>query len=70
MKHIVHVTVTMSVEVDDAELKKEFGKSSKRLILETAKSLATLNSMFDSKAEIVGSYDDEHPKVKKGKGSY
>ena len=70
MKHIVHVTVTMSVEVDESELKKEFGKSSKRLILETAKSLATLNTMFDSKAEIVGSYDDEKPKTKKGKGSY
>lgn len=69
MKHTVHVTVTMSVEIDTDDLKREFGKSTKWLILQEAIQKATLNDAFDSSAVIFDSYDDK-VKVRKGIGSY
>lgn len=69
MKHTVHVTVTMSVEIDTEELKKEFGKSTKKMVLAVAKQIATLDSQFDSSAVIFDTYDD-NVKVRKGISSY
>ncbi len=72
MKYTVNVTVTMSIEVDSDELKKEFGKANKRLILEEAKGKAlTRGSIFDCKAEIVDRYEDKKIlKVRKGISSH
>ena len=72
MKYTVNVTVTMSIEVDSDELKKEFGKVNKRLILEEAKGNAlTRGSIFDCKAEIVDQYEDKKIlKVRKGISSH
>lgn len=69
MKYTVHVTVTMSVEIDTDDMKAEFGKANKGLILQEAIQKATLNDAFDSKAVIFESYDDS-VKVRKGIGSY
>lgn len=70
MRHTVHVTVTMSVEIDTEELKREFGKSNKKMILEIAKQIATLDSAFDSKAVIADTWNEEKPKARKGISSY
>lgn len=71
MKHTVFVTVTMSVEIDDTELKKEFGSVSKKLIYQEAINKAKLKDAIHAKAEIFESYEDEpKKKVRKGIGSY
>lgn len=72
MKYTVNITVTMSVEVDSDEIKKEFGKVNNRLILEEAKGRMSLDNMFDSKAIIVDKYNDLIPaKIpRKGISSY
>jgi hypothetical protein len=72
MKYTVNITVTMSVEVDSDEIKKEFGKVNNRLILEEAKGRMSLDNMFDSKAVIVNKYADlSAVKIpKKGISSY
>ena len=68
MKHTVHVTVTMSVEVDTEELKKEFGKITNKLIREIAVSKMSLNDRFDTWADIV---ETKMPTIpRKGIGSY
>lgn len=69
MKHTVHVTVTLSVEVDEETLKAEYGKKGKKIILEHAIQSASLSDAFSSKAVIFESYDDS-VKVRKGIGSY
>lgn len=69
MKHTVHVTVTMSVEIDTDDLKREFGKATKHLIIQEAIQKATLDDAFDSKAIIFDTYDDK-VRVRKGIGSY
>ncbi len=69
MKHTVHVTVTYSVEVDDKDLKCEFGKATKKLILETAKGIFDKGTVFDCVAKVHDSYYD-NVKPRKGIGSY
>lgn len=69
MKHTVHVTVTLSVEVDEEILKAEYGKKGKKTILEHAIQNADFSNVFDTKAVIFESYDDK-VKVRKGIGSY
>ncbi len=69
MKHTVHVTVTLSVEVDEDFLKAEYGKKGKKQILEHAIQHADYSKIFDTKAVIFESYDDK-VKVRKGIGSY
>lgn len=69
VKHTVHVTVTMSVEIDETELRKEFGKVNKKMILEAAESSVTLSNMFDSESVIFETYSDEK-QPHKGRGSY
>lgn len=71
MKYIVHATVTMSIEVDSREIKKEFGKVNNRLILEEAMGKMSLDNAFDSKLVIIDTYNDTVSKlIKKGVGSY
>lgn len=72
MKYTVNVTVTLSIEVDSDELKKEFGKVNNHLILEEAKGSAFIRgSIFDCKTEIVDKYDDKKVvKVRKGISSH
>jgi len=70
MKHTVHVTVTISIEVDDAMIKSEYGRSSsKKLILEHAMNNFDVRKAFECTAKIFESYDDTKP-VRKGIGSY
>ncbi len=69
MKHTVHVTVTYSIEVDTDDLKREFGKAPKKLILEVAKGSFDKGEVFDCTAKIHDSYDDT-VKHRKGIGSY
>ena len=69
MKHTVHVTVTLSVEVYDEILKAEYGKKGKKIILEHAIQNANFSNVFDTKAVIFESYDDK-AKARKGIGSY
>lgn len=69
MKHTVHVTVTYSVEVDTQDLKNEFGKVTKKMILDVAKGALDKGAMFDCSAKIHDSYDDT-VKSRKGIGSY
>lgn len=69
MKHTIHVTVTLSVEVDDDVLKAEYGRKGKKIALEHAIQTATLADAFDSKAVIVESYEGII-KAKRGIGSY
>jgi hypothetical protein len=71
MKYTVFVTVTMSVEVDSKEIKKEFGNVKLKTILDVAKNKATLNDAFDTEAKIFEVYDNAPVrKVKRGIGSY
>ena len=70
MKHTVHVTVTMSVEIDTDELKREFGKVNKGLILQEAIQKAKLEDRFESSATIFESYSDQIKVARKGVGSY
>lgn len=69
MKHTVHITVMLSVEVDDDILKAEYGKKGKKIALEHAIQHMDLSDRFDTKAVIIESYDDI-VKVKRGIGSY
>ncbi len=70
MKHTVHVTVTISIEVDDSEIKREYGfPSSKKRILEHAMNNFDTRNAFECTAKIVESYDDT-VKSRKGIGSY
>lgn len=70
MKHTVHVTVTISIEVDDAMIKAEYGRGpSKKLILEHAMNNFDARKAFECTAKIIESYDDTKP-VRKGIGSY
>lgn len=69
MKHTVHVTVTLSVEVDEELLKAEYGKKNKKTILDYAIQNADFSNVFETKAVIFESYDDK-VKVRKGIGSY
>ena len=70
MKHTIHVTVTYSVEVDEKEIKAEFGRVTKKLVLDHAKNNFDDNQIFDTNAKIFESYPDIKQKVRKGIGSY
>ena len=70
MKHTVHVTVTYSVEVDDTELRSEFGKVNKKMILQHAMNNFEPNRYSDGSAKIFESYPEVKLKVRKGIGSY
>lgn len=72
MKHTVHVTVTVSVEVDSSELKAEFGKATRKMIVEHAMNNFDINDTFHIEGQIIESYDDTQParKARKGIGSY
>ena len=70
MKHTVHVTVTYSVEVDDTEIKAEFGKAKKKLVLDHAINNFEPNQCFDVSAKIFESYPEVKQKVRRGIGSY
>lgn len=71
MKHTVHVTVTYSVEVNDADIKAENrGKTNKKLVIEHAMNNINPDVAFDTSAEIFESYPDMKQKVRKGIGSY
>jgi L-amino acid N-acyltransferase YncA len=70
MKHTVHVTVTMSVEIDTDDVKREFGKVNKKLILQEAIQKAKLEDVFESSANIFESYSDQIKVAQKGVGSY
>ena len=69
MKHTVHVTVTISVEVDDAMIKAEYGKFTKKTIIEHAMNNFDVKNAFDCNGKIFESYDNTKP-VRKGIGSY
>ena len=56
MKHIVHVTVTISVEVDDAMIKAEYGKITKKAIVEHVVNNFDVKNTFDCKGKIIESY--------------
>lgn len=70
MKHTVHVTVTMSVEIDTDDVKREFGKINKNIILREAIQKAKLKDSFESSAKIFDTHDETTKKVRKGIGSY
>jgi hypothetical protein len=72
MKHTVHVTVVLSVDVDDSKLKAEFGRVSEKMIVQYAMNHFDINDAFHTEAKIVESYDDVKPlrKARKGIGSY
>ena len=70
MKHTVHVTVSMSVEIDTDDVKREFGKINKNIILREAIQKAKLEDSFESSAKIFDTYDKTTKKVRKGIGSY
>lgn len=70
MKYTVHVNVTLSVEIDAEDLKKEFGKVTKKLILQEAVQKATLDNAFEFEAKIFDKYEDEVKKARKGISSY
>lgn len=72
MKHTVHVTVTISVEVDDQTIKAEYGKITKKLIAEHAMNHFEVKNAFECKAKIIESYIpfNEMKTVRKGIGSY
>jgi hypothetical protein len=70
MKHTVHVTVTYSVEVDDAEIKAEFGKTNKKLVITQAMNNINPDAAFDASAKIFESYPEAKQKVRRGIGSY
>ena len=70
MKHSVHVTVSILVEIDDKDLISEFGKATKKLVLQEAINRAKFENAFDTSASVFESYKDEVKKVKRGIGSY
>jgi hypothetical protein len=72
MKHTVHVTVTISVEVDDEVIKAEYGKITKKLIVEHAVNNFDVKRAFDCKGKIIESYLswNEMKPARKGIGSY
>jgi len=70
MKHTVHVTVTYSVEVDDTKIKAEFGKATKKLVLDHAMNSIDPNNAFDTSAKIFESYPEVKQKIRRGIGSY
>lgn len=72
MKHTVHVTVTISVEVDDEVIKAEYGKITKKLIVEHAVNNFDVKNSFDCKGKIFESYlsQNEMKPARKGIGSY
>ncbi len=69
MKHTVHVTVTISVEIDDAMIKAEYGKITKKAIIDHAMNNFDVKNAFDCTAKITESYDTVR-KAQKGIGSY
>jgi hypothetical protein len=70
MKHTVHVTITYSVEVDDTEIKAEFGKATKKMILQHAVNNFDPSRYFDCSAKIFESYSETTPKLRRGIGSH
>ena len=72
MKHTVHVTVTVSVEVDDEVIKAEYGKITKKAIVEHAVNNFDAKNAFDCKGKIFESYlsQNEMKPARKGIGSY
>ena len=70
MKHTVHVTATYSVEVDDSEIKAEFRKINKKLIIAQAMNSIDPNNAFDTSAKIFESYPEVKQKIRRGIGSY
>ncbi len=72
MKHTVHVTVTISVEVDDEVIKAEYGKITKKAIVEHAMNNFDVKHAFDCKGKIIESYLswNEMKPARKGIGSY
>lgn len=72
MKHTVHVTVTVSVEVDDKMIKAEYGKVTKKAIVNHAVNNFDVRNAFECKGKIFESYLswDEMKPARKGIGSY
>ena len=72
MKHTVHVTVTISVEVDDDVIKAEYGKITKKSIIEHAMNSFDVKNAFDCKGKLIESYLswNEMKPARKGIGSY
>lgn len=72
MKHTVHVTITVSVEVDDKKIKPEYGRVTKKAIIDHAVNNFDVRNTFERKGKIIESYIswDEMKPTKKGIGSY
>jgi len=72
MKHTVHVTITVSVEVDDKMIKSEYGKVTKKAIVNHAVNNFDVRNTFERKGKIIESYIswDEMKPARKGIGSY
>lgn len=72
MKHTVHVTVVISVEVDDTMIKSEYGKVTKKAIIDHAVNNFDVRNTFECKGKIIESYLswNEMKPAKKGIGSY
>lgn len=72
MKHTVHVTITVSVEVDDTVIKSEYGKITKKSIIDHALNNFDVKNAFDCKGKIIESYLswNEMRPARKGIGSY
>ena len=71
-KIVVHTTVTYSTEYEVKELKKEFGITTKKQLLDYAKQNYDENNIIDFGARIYDQYDDEENirKPRRGIGSY
>ena len=71
-KIVVHTTVTYSTEYEVKELKKEFGITTKKELLDYAKQNYDENNIIDFGARIHDQYDDEENirKPRRGIGSY
>ena len=69
MKHTVHVTIVVSVEIDEEQIKAEYGKVTKSNILKEASERATIGmrrqNIFDIRSTIFESYPDKVKKVER-----
>lgn len=72
MKHTVHVTICVSVEVDDSKIKPEYGRVTKKAIIDHAVNNFDTRNTFERKGKIIESYIswNEMKPAKKGIGSY
>lgn len=74
MKHTVHVTITVSVEIDEEQIKTEYNKVTRANIIKEASERAMIGmykqNIFDIKGTIFESYPDEVKKIVRSKQSY